>query len=35
MVLNLENSTIFGIERDKGLESIIYNIYQQIGDNDV
>ncbi len=30
-----ETSTIFGVERDKGLESIIYNIYQQIGDNDV
>ncbi len=30
-----ETSTIFGVEREKGLESIIYNIYQQIGDNDV
>ena len=30
-----ETSDIFGIEREKGLESIIYNIYQQIGTSDV
>ncbi len=30
-----ETSNIFGLERDKGLESIINNVYMQIGDNDV
>ncbi len=30
-----ETSSIFGIERERGLESIIYNIYQEIGDGDV
>ena len=30
-----ETSSIFGVEREKGLESIIYNIYQQIGEYDV
>lgn len=30
-----QTSKIFGVERDKGLESIIYNVYQQIGKNDI
>ena len=30
-----EKSEIFGVERDKGLESIIYNIYQSFDGQDI
>lgn len=30
-----EKSTIFGVERDKGLESIIGNVYQSFGGQDI
>ena len=30
-----EESTLFAVERDKGLESIIGNIYQSFGGQDI